>query len=46
MEYMAGGDLYNRISKGTLSNIEEISCYFKQLVNGVAYMHSMGVAHR
>jgi len=24
----------------------EVDCCFKQLVNGVAYLHSMGVAHR
>lgn len=24
----------------------EVNCCFKQLINGVAYLHSMGVAHR
>ncbi|KAJ3091490.1 serine/threonine-protein kinase HAL4/sat4 [Quaeritorhiza haematococci] len=45
MEYMPGGDLYSRINRCNM-NDAEIYCYFKQLVNGVAYMHSMGVAHR
>ncbi|KAF9418501.1 serine/threonine-protein kinase HAL4/sat4 [Entomortierella beljakovae] len=45
MEYCSGGDLYNIIKQGHLSNIE-INCCFKQLLNGVAYLHSMGVAHR
>ncbi|GJJ71123.1 hypothetical protein EMPS_03473 [Entomortierella parvispora] len=45
MEYCCGGDLYNTIKQGHMSRIE-IDCCFKQLVNGVAYLHSMGVAHR
>lgn len=46
MEFLAGGDLYTRISKSTLSDPDEINCYFKQLINGVSYLHSVGVAHR
>ncbi|KAI8811943.1 kinase-like domain-containing protein, partial [Cladochytrium replicatum] len=46
MEYVAGGDLYSRIHSGTLTESAEIFCYFKQLVNGVKYLHGMGVAHR
>ncbi|KAJ3115038.1 serine/threonine-protein kinase HAL4/sat4 [Phlyctochytrium bullatum] len=46
MEYCAGGDLFSRISSGTLTDPEEMSCYFKQLASGVKYLHSMGVAHR
>lgn len=46
MEYAAGGDLYARIHSGTLSDPQEIGCYFKQLLLGVEYLHSMGVAHR
>ncbi|KAI8621025.1 kinase-like domain-containing protein [Chytriomyces sp. MP71] len=45
MEYMSGGDLYARIQEG-ITDCDEIHCYFKQLVEGVAYIHSMGVAHR
>ncbi|KAJ3098276.1 serine/threonine-protein kinase HAL4/sat4 [Phlyctochytrium planicorne] len=46
MEYMPGGDLFSRISQQTLTDFEEINCYFKQLLAGVTYIHSMGVAHR
>ncbi|KAG0284839.1 serine/threonine-protein kinase HAL4/sat4 [Linnemannia gamsii] len=45
MEYCSGGDLYNTIKQGHMSRIE-VDCCFKQLMNGVAYLHSMGVAHR
>ncbi|KAF8975291.1 serine/threonine-protein kinase HAL4/sat4 [Entomortierella lignicola] len=45
MEYCCGGDLYNSIKQGHMSRIE-IDCCFKQLINGIAYLHSMGVAHR
>ncbi|KAF8966530.1 serine/threonine-protein kinase HAL4/sat4 [Entomortierella lignicola] len=45
MEYCSGGDLYNAIKQGHMSRVE-IDCCFKQLLNGVAYLHSMGVAHR
>ncbi|KAG0360674.1 kinase-like domain-containing protein [Gamsiella multidivaricata] len=45
MEYCRGGDLYNAIKQGYMSRVE-IDCCFKQLLNGVAYLHSMGVAHR
>ncbi|KAF9911116.1 serine/threonine-protein kinase HAL4/sat4 [Linnemannia zychae] len=45
MEYCSGGDLYNTIKQGHMSRIE-VDCCFKQLINGIAYLHSMGVAHR
>ncbi|RUP48669.1 kinase-like domain-containing protein [Jimgerdemannia flammicorona] len=45
MEYCPGGDLYNIIKSGHMSTVE-IDCCFKQLILGVAYLHSMGVAHR
>lgn len=45
MEFCAGGDLYAAIKKGSLSQ-QEIHSYFKQTVQGIHYMHSMGVAHR
>ncbi|CAG8480051.1 22980_t:CDS:2 [Racocetra persica] len=45
MEYCAGGDLYTAIKSGHMSTTE-IDCCFKQLVRGVGYLHSMGVAHR
>jgi serine/threonine protein kinase len=45
-EYLAGGDLYHAISSGTLTNQKEIDCLFAQLIRGVSYLHSIGVAHK
>lgn len=46
MEYCDGGDLYSLIlaTDGGL-NQDEADCFFKQLIRGIVYMHSMGVAH-
>lgn len=46
MEYCDGGDLYSLIlsSDGGLKQ-DEADCFFKQLISGLVYMHSMGVAH-
>ncbi|KZT52168.1 Pkinase-domain-containing protein [Calocera cornea HHB12733] len=45
MEYCAGGDLYAAIKKGGMSR-EEVECCFGQIMRGVKYLHSQGVAHR
>ncbi|KAL1924492.1 uncharacterized protein VTP21DRAFT_4146 [Calcarisporiella thermophila] len=47
MEYAGGGDVYSLISS-TKDGLEpaEADCFFKQLVNGVNYLHKLGVAHR
>ncbi|RKP35035.1 kinase-like domain-containing protein, partial [Dimargaris cristalligena] len=45
MEYCPGGDLYTVIREGNMAG-PEIDCCFRQMVQGVAYLHSMGVAHR
>ena len=44
MEY-APYDLFAIVMTGKMSR-EEISCSFLQIVNGVSYLHSMGLAHR
>ena len=44
MEY-APYDLFATVMTGRMSR-EEISCAYMQIVNGVAYLHSMGLAHR
>lgn len=46
MEYCDGGDLYSLIlsSEGGLQQ-DEADCFFKQLMRGLVYMHSMGIAH-
>lgn len=45
MEFCPGGDLYAAIKKGGMSP-SEVECCFKQILNGVAYLHTQGVAHR
>ena len=44
MEY-APYDLFAIVMTGKMSK-EEISCTFLQIVNGVSFLHSMGLAHR
>ena len=44
MEY-APFDLFAIVMTGKMSR-EEIACSFLQIVNGVSYLHSMGLAHR
>ncbi|KAI8925378.1 hypothetical protein BC831DRAFT_426876 [Entophlyctis helioformis] len=46
MEYCAGGDLFQKTSTVGFTSDEEMYCLFRQLLNGVGYMHSIGVAHR
>jgi protein-serine/threonine kinase len=46
MEFCGGGDLYHKIMDVGFSGKEEIYCLFKQLLLGVSYIHSVGVAHR
>jgi serine/threonine protein kinase len=45
MEFCPGGDLYAAIKRGSMSP-SEVECCFKQILTGVAYLHSQGVAHR
>ncbi|KAI8901130.1 kinase-like domain-containing protein [Globomyces pollinis-pini] len=45
MEYCAGGTLYELLQEHRFEQ-DEINCCFKQLIDGVNYIHSMGVAHR
>lgn len=44
MEY-APYDLFATVMTGKMSR-DEIACAFMQIVNGVSYLHSMGLAHR
>ncbi|PKS12057.1 hypothetical protein jhhlp_001353 [Lomentospora prolificans] len=49
MEYCAEGDLFGLVEKGYLkqeARIVDRNCLFKQLVQGVNYLHSNGIAHR
>lgn len=45
MEYCSGGSLFDVLKDHKLL-IGEVTCCFKQLLDGVVYLHSMGVAHR
>ncbi|XP_067009883.2 serine/threonine-protein kinase grp isoform X2 [Anabrus simplex] len=46
LEYAAGGELFDRIEPDSGMNEWEAQKYFKQLLAGVEYLHSRGVAHR
>lgn len=45
MEYCSYGDLYSLIQRGYLQK-EDNLCLFRQLLQGVAYLHENGIAHR
>ncbi|OMH83755.1 Serine/threonine-protein kinase hal4 [Zancudomyces culisetae] len=45
MEYCSGGDLLDLIKNDHMNQTEK-DCLFKQLLQGIAYLHSIGVAHR
>ncbi|KDQ52998.1 hypothetical protein JAAARDRAFT_197785 [Jaapia argillacea MUCL 33604] len=45
MEFCPGGDLYAAIKRGGMSP-NEVECCFRQILDGVSYLHSQGVAHR
>ncbi len=38
-------DFFTIVMSGFMSR-QEINCYFKQILNGVNYLHSVGLAHR
>lgn len=46
MEYCELGDLNDLIAQGNFQRPEDRNCMFKQLVRGVDYLHSRGIAHR
>lgn len=49
MEYCSEGDLFNLAKKKYLMADDRMSdrhCLFKQLVQGIHYLHSHGIAHR
>eukprot|EP01132_Coremiostelium_polycephalum_P005186 gene5186-6454_t len=47
LELANGGELYDKIGYNMpLLNEEEAKYIFKQLLSGVSYLHSLGIAHR
>ena len=46
MEYCKLGELFDYIVKKKRLDEEEASIFFYQLINGVEYIHSKGIAHR
>lgn len=49
MEYCSEGDLFSLVSKGHLKGDDrkkDRMCLFKQLIQGVHYLHANGIAHR
>ncbi|VFQ94289.1 unnamed protein product [Cuscuta campestris] len=45
MEYVRGGELFNKVAKGRLKE-EDARRYFQQLISAVAFCHARGVYHR
>lgn len=46
LEFCPNGDLFSLIVQNKKFPIDMVSFYFKQILNGVAYIHKMNVAHR
>ncbi|KAI7873146.1 kinase-like domain-containing protein [Mucor mucedo] len=47
MEYSGGGDLFDVLYDCPDGlEVAEANCFFKQLMRGVTYLHTIGVAHR
>ena len=46
MEYCKNGELFEYISKKERLDEDEASSFFYQIINGVEYIHSKGIAHR
>ncbi|KAG2315369.1 hypothetical protein Bca52824_018491 [Brassica carinata] len=45
MEYVRGGELFNKVAKGRLKE-EAARRYFQQLISAVTFCHARGVYHR
>ncbi|GMM31257.1 hypothetical protein DAMA08_040020 [Martiniozyma asiatica (nom. inval.)] len=45
MEYIPCGDLFQLIKTTNGLDIVECDCFFKQILNAVTYLHSVGISH-
>ncbi|VEU21427.1 DEKNAAC102721 [Brettanomyces naardenensis] len=45
MEYMPCGDLFSLISATNGLEVIECDCFFKQILNAITYLHSVGISH-
>lgn len=46
MEYMQGGMLYDAIEDGVQFDEVDVAQFMRELLDGVLYLHSMGIVHR
>jgi serine/threonine protein kinase len=46
LEFVTGGELFDKISSNGRLKEDEARKYFQQLINAVDYCHSRGVYHR
>lgn len=46
LEYAPGGELFDRIEPDVGMPVPQANKYFKELINGLEYIHSKGVTHR
>ncbi|CAG7786520.1 unnamed protein product [Allacma fusca] len=46
LEYASGGELFDRIEPDCGMDANKAQNYFQQLINGVDYLHKLGIAHR
>jgi serine/threonine protein kinase len=46
LELVNGGELFDYIAKTGAFTINETRFYFKQLIEGISYLHQLGIAHR
>lgn len=46
MEYMEGGMLYEAIEDGVRFNEDDVAQFMSELLDGVLYLHKIGIVHR
>jgi serine/threonine-protein kinase Chk1 len=47
LEYASGGELFDKIEPDVgVQPLSQAQRYFKQIIDGVSYLHSLGIAHR